>query len=164
MTYQFRPDASAVNPASPPSCVALIPDGGLAGVSSPRIPSHQTDHGTIAMSIAIRISSRPPTSTQFVSSSVREIFRASTVIRNTSTSSPIASSRTYSSSSGRYTRPVISANSPWPAPAAQPPKMNAKYSTNSENGTHSFQPGGTLPKPTTGTSPVATTYREISTL
>ena len=34
----------------------------------------------------------------------------------------------------------------------------------SENGIQNFQPGGTRPHPTTGTSPVATTYRDTSTL
>jgi hypothetical protein len=54
-------------------------------------------------------------------------------------------------------RPVIRANSPWAADLAQPPQMKAKNRASSENGIHSQAPGGTRPKPTIGTSPVAST-------
>jgi hypothetical protein len=42
--------------------------------------------------------------------------------------------------------------------------MNAKMITKTDSGTQSWKPGGTRPQPTTGTSPVARTYREHSTL
>ncbi len=42
--------------------------------------------------------------------------------------------------------------------------MNAKSTRKTPTGTHSRKPGGTRPQPTTGTSPVAITYREHSTL
>jgi hypothetical protein len=61
-------------------------------------------------------------------------------------------------------RPFSSANSPWAAALAQPPQMKAKKIVSSENGTHSAAPGGTLPKPTMGTSPVAMTYLANSML
>lgn len=101
--------------------------------------------------------------TQLASSSVRETRRAAAAIRNTTTSSAIAQSRGSSASSGgssAWTR----AYSPSPAEAAQPPAMNANRMRNTEIGTHRNQPGGTRPQPTTGASPVATTYREHSML
>lgn len=126
MAYQLRPEASAVKPASAPSWVAVMPAGGAAGVSSPRMPSHQVENGTIARLTTSSTSSSTLTSTQLVSSSAREIFRATTAIRNTTNSSPIASHLTDWISPGSCTRPVIRANMPWPAAAAQPPKMKAK--------------------------------------
>ncbi len=89
-----------MNPASPPRVLAVMPAGGAAGVTRPAIPSHQTDGGTMAMSTTMRTASSRPTMTQLLSSSAREILRASTVIRKTTNSKPIASSLVYSSSSG----------------------------------------------------------------
>ena len=76
-----------------------MPAGGAAGVSRPRMPSHHTDGGTIAMSTTIRTASSRPIMTQLLSSRAREILRASTQIKKTTNSRPIASSRVYSSSS-----------------------------------------------------------------
>ena len=64
------------------------------------------------MSTTISAASSRLIMTQLLSSSAREILRASTVIRKTTNSRPIASSLVYSSSSGRCTRPTINANRP----------------------------------------------------
>jgi hypothetical protein len=89
-----------------------MPSGGAAGVSRPLIPSHHTDHGTIATSTTISTTSSVPTMIQLLSSSAREIFFANTQMRKTTNSRAIPSSLVYSSSSFSCTRPTISANRP----------------------------------------------------
>lgn len=111
MTYQFRPEASAVNPARAPSCVAVIPAGGAAGVRKPRMPSHHWLNGTTSRSTATRASRMVPTITQFASSSARLTRLAPAVIRNTSTSRPMAHQRGSTSSAAGGT-PWTSAYTP----------------------------------------------------
>jgi hypothetical protein len=111
MTYQFRPEASAVNPASAPSCVAVIPAGGADGVRKPRMPSHHWLHGTTSRSTASSAIRMPPIITQFASSSARLILRAPAVMRKTSTSSAIAHRRGSTASSAGGT-PCTSAYTP----------------------------------------------------
>jgi hypothetical protein len=87
----------------------------------------------------------------------RVILRDTTVMPRTTSSSRMASRVTVVVFSSVGISPVIRANSPWAADLAQPPQMKAKNRASSENGIHSQAPGGTRPKPTIGTSPVAST-------
>src|SRR5918994_1218880 len=114
MTYQFRPEASAVNPANAPSWVAVIPAGGAAGVTRPLMPSHHTLHGTTTRSTTNRTMRMVPTITQFDSSRALLIFRAAAVMTNTSTSRAIAYQRVACTSSGAATRPLTQRKDPLP--------------------------------------------------
>jgi len=94
---------------------------------------------------------------RLASSRPRVILRDTMVRTITTSSSRIANSVTVVVSPSPGIRPFSRANSPWAAALAQPPQMKAKKIVSSENGTHSLAPGGTRPKPTIGTSPVAIT-------
>jgi hypothetical protein len=67
-----------------------------------------------------------PTSTQLVSSIVREILRPNRTMTNTVAISPTASQREAVRSSGPGMSPVMRVYSASPAPAAQPPVMKAR--------------------------------------
>ncbi len=79
-----------MKPARPPSWVAVIPSGGRAGVTKPRMPSHHSRNGTMNRSMRISPIRIALTITQFASSSDRLIFFAAAVMRKTTTSSAIA--------------------------------------------------------------------------
>jgi hypothetical protein len=107
-------------------------------------------------SMISRKTSWMPIDTGLASSRPRVILPDTTVMARTTSSSRIASRVTVVVFSSVGISPVISANGPWAADLAQPPQMKKNRPTR-ENGIHSQAPGGTLPKPTIGTSPVAST-------
>jgi hypothetical protein len=106
--------------------VASTPSGGSDGRKMPSRPSPQALASTSRMAASVSVERMKATSTQFTSSSVREIFRPNSVMTNTTAISSTASQFVAVASSSPGMSPVTNVNSPSPAAAAQPPVMNAR--------------------------------------
>ena len=115
-----------MKPASAPRLVALVPDGGAAGITREAKELPQTVAGTTMIAMMATETRMNTTMIQFAISRVREIFLPNRVMTNTTRRSPAPSALTVGSSAAVRARPKMSGKRLSPALAAQPPQMKAR--------------------------------------